>query len=204
MEKRQEDRTFGPSKDGGWVHVRPVGIVSSTTWRNVADVTNFLFNHPRIKLFVEIGANFCGFGALMVARTVVFPDFGYLGIEKEANRKNAGLEKYMTSQTRCKVIWADCFLETVKAEVKVWIDETDGHALVWCDGTDKPREINEYSPLLRVGDYLMMHDYSKEPRSIGNPSWQDCKPLVESGEFQVAVPLYWAVDAMMFLLRKIR
>jgi len=188
----------------GWVHVRPVGIASATTWRNVADVTNFLYENPDVKLVIEIGANFCGFAALMVARTVVFPDFAYLGIEKETNRSHPGLEQYMATHPRCKVIWDDCFNEAVKAQAKAWIAATKGHALVWCDGNDKPREIREYSPFLRVGDYLMMHDYSHEKLCDENPSWQDCQPLVDSGEYEIAVPDYWAVSAMMFLLRKVK
>ena len=203
MSEKPEDRAFGPSADNGWVHVRPVGLESATTWRNVADVTNFLFENPDVKLMIEIGANFCGFAALMIARTIVFPDFGYLGIEKEVNRKNANLEFYMATRPRCKVIWDDCFAEVVKAEAKAWVEATAGHALIWCDGNNKPEEIRQYSPFLRVGDYLMMHDYSHEKLCDENPSWQDCRPLVESGKFQVAVPSYWAASAMMFLLRRV-
>lgn len=184
--------------------MRPLGIDAAITWRNVADVTNFLFENPRVKLFVEIGANFCGFAALMVARTIIIPDFGYLGIEIEAGRKSPTLEAYMARQPRCKIIWDDCFAEKVKDEVKAWINGTNGHALVWCDGTDKPKEIRHYHPLLRIGDYLMMHDYSHDVKSEGNPSWQDCKPLVKSGEFEVATPKLWPPAAMMFLLRKVK
>lgn len=200
--KRAERNPWPASQ--GWVHVRPVGLASATTWRNVADVTNLLYENPQIKLVVEIGANFCGFAALMIARVVVFPDFAYLGIEKEKGRSSAGLEQFMATRPRCKVIWEDCFLETVKAEAKAWVEATNGNALIWCDGNDKPREIREYSPFLRVGDYLMMHDYSHEKLCDENPSWEDCKPLVESGRFQVAVPDYWATSAMMFLLRRVK
>ena len=189
---------------GGWMHVRPLGLISATTWTNVADITNFLCENPQIKLFVEIGANYCGFAALLVARVIVHPDFGYLGIEKETNRKSPTLEAFMASQPRCKVIWGDCFADAVKAEAKAWIDATEGQALVWCDGDNKPQEIVHYHPLLRVGDWLMMHDYSHEQIATTNPSWQDCQPLVDSGAFQVVTPDWWGEGGMLFLLRKVK
>lgn len=189
---------------GGWVHVRPIGLASATTWRNIADVTNFLYETPSVKLFVEIGANYCGWSALMVARTLIFPDFGYLGIEKEKDRSNANLERFMAGKPRCSVIWDDCFAPHVLEQVKEWIDATPGQAVVWCDGTNKSKEIEAYHPLLRANDFLMMHDYHHEVKSDGNPSWKDCKPLVESGQFVVAVPDYWAIAAGMFMLRKVK
>ena len=199
------ENSFSWVSEGGWVHVRPLGLASATTWRNVADVTNFLAETPDLNLFVEIGANYCGWAALMVARTIVSPSFGYLGIEIEQGRKNGHLETYMKSQPRCKIIWQDCFDPRVIAEVKEWIDATQGKALVWCDGTNKPKEMEHYHPLLRPGDYLMLHDYSEgDEGTAGNPNWLDCKPLVDSGDFVVAMPDYWAVAAAMFLMQKVK
>lgn len=187
----------------GMVPVRPLGPASATTWRNIADMTNFLSEVPTVKLFVEIGANFCGLAALLVARTITIPDFGYLGIEKETDRKNANLEKYMAGQPRCEVIWKDCFDKAVEDEVKEWIKATKGQAVVLCDGTNKLKEMRHYHPLLRVGDYLMMHDYYKDKRSERNPSYADCKPLIDSGQFKMATPDYWAPAAGMAMLQKV-
>ena len=190
----------------GVVPVQPYGqgLASATTWRNIADMTNFLAMVPTVKLFVEIGANFCGLAALMVSRTIVIPDFAYLGLEIEAGRKNANLEKYMAGQPGCEIIWMDCFDKAVKDVVKEWIDDTDGQAVVFCDGTNKPKEMRHYHPLLRVGDYLMMHDYYKDARSSGNASYEDCKPLIDSGQFKMATPDYWAPAAGMGMLKKVK
>jgi len=35
----------------------------------------------------------------------------------------------------------------------------DGKTLVLCDGGNKVREFNQISPLLKIGDYIMAHDY---------------------------------------------
>lgn len=194
---------FAPrGKPGEWLYVRPLGLESATTWRNVADVTNFLFENPNVNLFVEIGANFCGFSSLIAARKIIFPDFAYLGIEKATNRKNPNFENWMAGYPRVKVVWGDCYDPIVLLEVKEWIDNTNGCALVWCDGTDKPREMKHYAPLLRSGDYLMLHDYQKTGGSPGNPNWSHVEPLVKNGEFVVTTPDYWAPAAAMFLLRK--
>lgn len=190
-------------KPGEWVYVRPLGLASATTWRNIADVTNFLYHNPNVKLFVEIGANFCGLSSLIAARQIIFPDFAYLGIEKEVERKNPHFEAWMKQHPRIEVIWNDCFDQGVIDKVKYWIDDTPGNAVVLCDGTNKPREMNAYAPLLRVGDYLMLHDYHETGGSPNNPGWKDVKPLIDSGEFQVSMPDYWAAAAGMFLMKKI-
>ena len=183
-----------------------MGIESATTWTHVADITNLLYENPNIKLFVEIGANFCGFAALLVARTIIFPDFGYLGIEQEVNRKSPTLEAFMADKPRCHIIWSDCFSYGVKKTVKKWIDATThGFALVWCDGDNKPEELRQYAPLLRPKDYLMIHDYSGEERLAATMACRaDVEPFITKGLFKEATPSHWSQGSMQFLMRKIK
>jgi len=200
----EEGKTFIPSFPGEpWLYCRPIGLECALTWRNIADFCNFLYLNPNVKLVVELGANFCGFSALMAARTMVFPDFAYLGIELESSRKNANFEAFMAKNPRLAVIWGDMFDYHNKDTVKQWINATAGQALVFCDGTNKPKELNEYAPLLRTGDYLMMHDFfPKEMTTPGNPCWEDVAPYITSGQFIIAFPDYWSPDAALYLIKK--
>lgn len=190
-----------------WGVARPVGLPTATTWRNISDVTNFLYDHEDVKLFVEIGAAWGGFAALMVARSIIFPDFRYLGIELHSeDRVNENLLFFMKVRSGLQLLYDDCFAPTIVREVKHWIDTTSGKALIWCDGVDKPKEIDTYIWLLRPGDYLMVHDFSLSPDpddDPGNASWRDIDPYLRSNVIRDCVPEYWERESGMWIGEKL-
>lgn len=186
--------------------VAPIGILSATTWSNVSDFTCFLYEHQEVKCVVEIGANYGGFAALMAARVLVFPDFAYLGIEIEDDRKHPYLSAFMEKHPRLHILYGDCFSGKTILTAKKWVDETNGKALIFCDGLNKPKEMEKYFGVLRTGDYLMLHDYGLRldpDDDPGNPSWRDVEPYVNRGELEVATPEYWNLDFGLFLLRRL-
>jgi len=55
----------------------------------------------------------------------------------------------------------DVFSDYVKKKVAYWIQMYHFPAMVFCDNGDKPREITEYAPMLRKGDFILGHDYRR-------------------------------------------
>lgn len=186
--------------------VAPMGIPLAMTWRNISDFTTFLFENPDVKCVVEIGANFGGFSALMAARVMTVPDFAYLGIEIEDDRGHPYLSEFMGKNPRLHILYADCFSGKSILTAKKWVGETNGKALIFCDGTNKPKETDSYFEILRKDDYLMLHDYGLSPDpddDPGNPSWRDVEPYVNRGELEIATPKSWHPSAGLFLLRRL-
>jgi cephalosporin hydroxylase len=64
----------------------------------------------------------------------------------------------------------DCFSSTVTNEIKNFI-QNPGLSLVLCDGGHKCREFNTFTPMLKDGDIIMLHDYADTP--------EDFKPLAK-------------------------
>ena len=186
--------------------VAPIGILSAMTSENISDFTRFLYENPNVKCVIEIGANYGGFAALMAARVLVFMDFAYLGIELYEERKNPTLSVFMEKYPRLHILYSDCFSGKSILTAQKWVSATNGHALIFCDGVDKPKEMKTYFDVLRKGDYLMLHDYGLAPDpaiSIGNPSWRDVESYVTKGELEVATPESWFPRGGLFLLRRL-
>lgn len=188
------------------IPVAPMGIELAMTWRHLSDFTTFLYENPDVKCVVEIGANFGGFSALMAARVLTIPDFAYLGIEIVASREHPHLSGFMGKHPRLHILYEDCFSGKSILMANKWVSETHEKALIFCDGTNKPKEIKTYFGTLRKGDYLMLHDYGLSPDpddDPGNPSWRDVEPYVKRGELEAAMPENWHPDAGLFLLRRL-
>jgi hypothetical protein len=48
-------------------------------------------------------------------------------------------------------------INLVKANI-----QKEGKTLLFCDGGDKSREFNSFSPFLKDGDFIMLHDYAHD------------------------------------------
>lgn len=109
-----------------------------------------------IDTFFELGIMGGGLTLMMLDRMKVYFDFSYFGFEID---KQFPCERAMNSS---QVTMADVFSQPIKAFISDRIQTTEKHVLVFCDDGNKPREMIEYSMLLRVGDYIMGHDYPGE------------------------------------------
>lgn len=67
----------------------------------------------------------------------------------------------------------DCFSDQGVEEIKNKI-KSPGKTLLFCDGGDKDREFNLFSPFLKSGDMVMVHDYhddSLNEKYAAHVSW---------------------------------
>ena len=55
----------------------------------------------------------------------------------------------------------DVFSKNVKSHVERNIDFFHGNTIIFCDNGDKPREIREYAPMLKSGDFILGHDFRR-------------------------------------------
>ena len=53
------------------------------------------------------------------------------------------------------------FSDYVKKKIGYWIPMYKDPAMIFCDDGDKPREIREYAPMLRKGDFILGHDFRR-------------------------------------------
>ena len=57
--------------------------------------------------------------------------------------------------------------------------KTDKKLLILCDGNDKPSEFNLYSKYIKVGDFIMAHDYAVSYEyfedNIKHKKWNWCQ-----------------------------
>lgn len=194
----------------GWVHCRPCGPAAALTWRNIADITNWLAETPDVRLLVEFGANYAGFGLLMAARAIADGGFSYIGIEKESGRVPPGLLAACGTAPLQNVRFhiADGFDAGVIASIAASVAACSGRTVIFIDGTDKPKEMRAYAPLLRPGDYLMVHDYWDEvdfPEITGgggNATTADVRSIEAQFGLDGVVPATWAAAHGLYLMRK--
>lgn len=134
--------------------VYPYGIKTSLTYLQIAAHLDAIerFN---IGLFVELGVLEGGLASVIrpcVERGVC----NYVGVELKQEYVNKDIAE------ECNIIYGDCFSFRVQDKVRWYIDNCNRPALVFCDNGNKPRELIEYAPILRPGDYLSVHDYGTE------------------------------------------
>jgi cephalosporin hydroxylase len=129
----------------------PLGIGIAQNWIQLGSIFDDLVRFD-IKLLVELGVFLGGMSELMLLRTERVPHFDYFGTQldyEQVNQRVAG---------NPKVIQGDNFSPAVWGRVGSLVANTVGTAMIYCDGGDKQREMDIYTPLLRVGDYLRAHD----------------------------------------------
>lgn len=107
--------------------------------------------------FIELGVLYGGIANLMLKyKNEKDPDFLYCGFEINQSQivekiRNIDEIKIMDVQSQgCVNV------------VKELIDNSSGAVLVLCDNGNKQNEMELYAPALRVGDFLMAHDYPGE------------------------------------------
>lgn len=56
-------------------------------------------------------------------------------------------------------------------EVKTLIEDTNDLAVLFCDGGNKSKEINDFSKFLKAGDIVLGHDYGFDKEAFSSKDW---------------------------------
>jgi hypothetical protein len=145
----------GFSKHGRFLETNPWGIPVAQHWTQVGLLFT-LIDEFNLAGVVEIGLFRGGLADMLMRRRERFPDFQYLGFQKDGEE----LDVHVRGEPG--VIVADCFAKESLTMIGTLIASAPRPVLVYCDGGDKPREMRQYAPMLRVNDYLLAHDYPGE------------------------------------------
>lgn len=138
--------------------VYPYGIKVSLTWLQIATHLDDIERYG-IVLFIELGVLEGGLTSVLLPG-VKAGLFNYFGVELNKEYVNPRIDQ------EASIIYGDCFDDMIKSQIKEIIHNTSGPMLLFCDNGNKPKEVLEYSPLLRSGDFISVHDYGTEVQPI--------------------------------------
>lgn len=138
--------------------IEPFGVHIAHTWLETGMVLDSI-NRLGIKRFVEIGLYKGGLAALLVHTTKHIPGFEYLGIENNSQIIEPTVRKLFDPLANATLWLRDAHTEQTIEDVRRWIAQKPGPALIYCDGGDKPKEFGLYAPILRIDDFIAAHDW---------------------------------------------
>lgn len=141
----------------------PAGIKTSHTWHEIGAIFRIIEKY-NIDLFVELGTYQGGLTSLLDFRSEYVKDFNYISIEIDSGMVD------LRVLMNLDIFIMDCFSPDTIQMIKNMIDESE-RALVYCDNENKIEEARVYSPLLRSGDLLLIHDYYNGREVIGIPDY---------------------------------
>jgi cephalosporin hydroxylase len=124
-----------------------------------------------IQTVIELGIMGGGMSLMMLDRKAAYPGFEYYGVEIETT--------YIHEKVRHRpeIIIGDVFDANIWWRINNIIQDASGTVLVFCDNGNKPEELHKYAPLIRVGDYIMAHDYPGEVNDEFLSTFYNTSPL---------------------------
>jgi cephalosporin hydroxylase len=149
------------------VNINFFGLKMSQNENALVVINNFL-KTVKPNLIIEIGTYTGGLSALL---------------QIYSNQNNSkfityDIKNYVTNDIKINQKIADVFLQETIAEIKNLIQENKTTAL-FCDGGNKIKEFNTFAQYLKIGDYILAHDYSKDreyfKNEIQGKIWNSCE-----------------------------
>ena len=135
------------------IPVNPFGIPTAQTWHQLGalfdDIDKF-----EVTLFVELGVFLGGLAEMMLIRQSLMHDFRYFGVQLDAGE--------LHKRIKDKIRIGDVLDPKIVKEIAEIVSNNLGLAMIYCDAGNKPKEMITYTPLLRLGDYIRVHDYPGE------------------------------------------
>lgn len=148
----------------------------------------FLRKHGKeLYRFVEFGTAWGGFSLFAYSAGGFTYNYDFVSVEKsDATYANEALD-FISSEDDLDDIFLtiDLFGEEDKygqQMLKELLGEK-GCTLLFCDNGDKPREVKEYGPSLKKGDWLVVHDFGFEIKGYDIPSYFSQQNLGISSEW---------------------
>ncbi len=134
-----------------------------------------IINRYKIKLFVELGTYMGGGLVHVIPNLILDRNFSYIGYEILPEKVNNKILAFASEHPRCEIILQDMFIAYNLDAVSEAITSTRGCVYVFCDGGNKPKELETFSKFLRVGDIISVHDYVED--QTGEVTDQDLEKL---------------------------
>lgn len=133
-----------------------MGVSTSLTWYDFGALLT-LIQSIGARFILEIGVEHGGATA-MLSSYCFYSGAVYRGIDISL----ASLAPAVRDLDGDTLIERDAWADTTVDEVRRWLANHVGPALIFVDGGDKPKELRLYAPLIRPGDMIVAHDYHNE------------------------------------------
>lgn len=150
-----------------------------------------IINRYHVKLFIELGIYMGGSLMHVIPNLVLDDQFNYMGFEIESSIVNPKIKNFAAQNPRCQLILEDYFAPRNINRIAEAIMNTNGPVYIFCDGGNKPRELETFSLYMRVGDIISVHDYTDD--QTGEIKDRD---LVRLGSSFVPLDEQWRKDIL--------
>lgn len=143
----------------------PMGIIAQVhidVWKAITESADEL----GYKTFIELGIYRGGTGIYYLERCKRDSGFLYVGVDLHPEWIDSRFAKMCLTIPNAKIFLGSVFDERIKQGIADII-KNRGRTMVFADhgGEVLARGLRVYAPMLKVGDYLVVHDY---PDEIGN------------------------------------
>lgn len=142
-----------------WPQELPIPAIHASHSWNEYGVLFRIIEEYDVTDFIELGIFKGGLASLMVLRAYIQPGFFYLGIELNEHFIDPRLRRLASYAHRAEIMQGDVFGSRIQERVK---ERRLGKKLVYCDNGNKPRELAEYTKILRPKDLIAAHDHGTE------------------------------------------
>lgn len=141
--------------------IKPIGIEIAQKWEQLRAILEFIDEND-VELFIELGVWKGGIASLLTARTLLVPNFWYIGVDVNGMlHLNEHVMTFINSSPKANIILANVF--DMETQMDLYrIIHTHNKVFLFCDNGDKPKEIRTYAPYLKSGDFIAVHDYNTE------------------------------------------
>jgi cephalosporin hydroxylase len=140
----------------------PMGVIAQVhidVWKAITESMDEL----GYKTFIELGVYRGGTGMYFLERCLLDYNLLYVGVDIHHEWMDREFKRSYQQVPNCRVMLGSVFDPLIKKQLAEVIDSR-GLTMVFmdCGGENLKRATGEYAPLLKTGDYLLIHDYPDE------------------------------------------
>jgi cephalosporin hydroxylase len=115
---------------------------------------NILFLKQSFKNVIELGTQRGGTSLFLNDLTNLYGGKNFITFDIDKCNTNIKLNQVVGD-----VLNDENIVDLIKTNI-----QKEGKTLLFCDGGDKKAEFNKFSPFLKNGDFIMLHDYAHNKR----------------------------------------
>jgi cephalosporin hydroxylase len=115
---------------------------------------NILFLKQSFKNVIELGTQRGGTSLFLNDLMNLYGGKNFITFDKD--KCNASIN---SNQVVGDILKDEKIIDLIKTNI-----QKEGKTLLFCDGGDKKSEFNKFSPFLKDGDFIMLHDYAHDKK----------------------------------------
>lgn len=136
------------------------GLKMLQYWADVALWELFFTEHPHIESLLEIGTHRCGMALFFVGHAIQRNMFFRTFDRTRYPEMDSPIAKKLRLETH--FVPGDVFSDSRELLLDFLTDDIFKPTLLYCDGGNKAKELQTFTPYLSRDDYVAVHDYTTE------------------------------------------